>query len=264
MTAPTPSTPARLLGLPFWTAGRSALFEHLRRAVAADELVELHSINAEISVQARDVPAYRELMLENPTNIMDGEGVRRLVALKYGRLYERISGSDLVGELAAVCAHEKWAVFLLGASEEVSAKAAARLTTELPALELARYSPPFEPTPTVSDEVTAEALERIAAARPRVLIACLGSPKQELWMKRHEDELRAAGVRVVMGAGGSLDFLAGKVRRAPRAVSQMGMEWAWRLALEPRARFARIARRLPRFAVLGLADALAHRLKRAA
>ena len=252
------------LGLPFWTEGRAALFDRVRAGVEAEQLVELHSINAEISMQVRDEPAYRELMAENPTNIMDGEGVRRMVALKYGRLFERISGSDFVTELAALAAAEGWDLFLLGASEEVSAKAAAKLAEANPGLTIERYSPPYETRPNgISDAVSSEILVQIASARPTVLIACLGSPKQELWMKAHELELMACGVRVVMGAGGSLDFLAGKTRRAPRRVSNMGLEWAWRLALEPRVRFGRMARRLPRFVVHGLVDALSHRLRRA-
>jgi len=258
-----------LLGLPVWTQGRSALFDLMREGVPKGELIELHSVNAEISMQVRNEPDYLELMRLNPTNIMDGEGVRRMVALKYGQLFERISGSDLVTELATLAAEESWSVFLLGASEAVSERAAAKLLELNPRLALARWSPPFEcdergaPTARVSEAVTAEILERIARARPTVLIACLGSPKQELWVKQHEATLLASGVRIVMGAGGSLDFLAEKTKRAPKRVSDMGLEWLWRLAHEPRARFSRMATRLPRFVVHGLSDALAHRWRKA-
>lgn len=258
-----------LCGLPVWTQGRTALFDLMRAGVPKGKLIELHSVNAEISMQVRNEPDYRALMTLNPTNIMDGEGVRRMVALKYGQLFERISGSDLVTELASLAADESWSVYLLGASEEVSEKAATKLLELNPQLVLERWSPPFErdakgaPTARVSATVSDEILTRIAKARPTVLIACLGSPKQELWMKQHEAELVAAGVRVVMGAGGSLDFLAGKTRRAPKGVSGMGLEWLWRLAHEPRARFGRMATRLPRFVVHGLTDALAHRWRKA-
>lgn len=255
----------KLLGLPLWTEGRRELFAHLtervQNAPPGARPLELHSVNAEISVQVRDDDAYRELLVHNPINIPDGEWVKRLAGFKYKQRFERISGSDLVTELCAHAEAQGWSVFLLGAAEDVSARAAQVLAARFPRLELERLSPPYEPRPDVSPATTTAILDAIAKAHPTVVIACLGSPKQELWFREHEAQLVASGVRVVMGAGGSLDFLAGAVRRAPRAVSNLGLEWAWRLALQPRARFRRMATRLPRFLALGLADALAGRLQ---
>jgi len=81
-----------------------------------------------------------------------------------------------------------------------------------------------------------ELVARIAAARPGLVLVALGCPKQELWIHRHRSMLKPA---VLVGIGASLDFLAGRIRRAPPWVSRAGMEWAFRLALEPR----RLARR---------------------
>ena len=258
----------RLLGLPLWTTGRAHLFAHLRERVDAlgrrpGRPVELHSVNAEISIQVRRDAAYRELLTHNPVNLPDGEWVRRLARLKHGLPCERISGSDLVVELCDLAHRERWSVFLLGASEDVSLTAATKLRARFPGLVLDRYSPPYEARPDVSDGETARILERIRAARPTVLLAFLGSPKQELWTRAHEQELAAAGVRVVLGAGAGLDFVAGRVRRAPARVSALGLEWAWRLVCQPRARLGRAVRRLPAFLVLGLADALAGCIRRA-
>jgi N-acetylglucosaminyldiphosphoundecaprenol N-acetyl-beta-D-mannosaminyltransferase len=225
--------------------------------------LELHSVNAEISVQVRDDPRYRALLAENPLNLPDGEWIRRLAGTKYRRSFERISGSDMVGELCELAAREAWGVFLLGAAEDVSALAAERLRARYPDLALDRFSPPYEPGPEVSDATTAEVLARIEAARPTVLLAFLGSPKQELWCRAHAARLSAAGVRVALGAGAGLDFLAGRVRRAPAVVSRSGLEWLWRLAHQPRARFGRAVRRLPRFLVLALREALVGRLREA-
>ena len=255
----------QLLGLPLWTQGRDQLFEHLSERVQSQppdaRPLELHSVNAEISVQVRGDEAYRQLLAHNPINIPDGEWVKRLAGFKYGRRFERISGSDLVSDLCRHAADQGWSVFLLGAAEDVSAKAAEVLTASLPNLELQRFSPPFEARPDVSPQVTAQILEHLAAARQTVLIACLGSPKQELWFRQHEQQLARLGVRLVMGAGGSLDFLAGRVHRAPRLVSNAGFEWLWRLAHQPRSRFRRIATRLPRFFALALVDSITGRIK---
>ena len=256
----------QLLGLPLWLEGRTALFRrvdaHVQQAPAHTPPIQLHSVNAEISIQTRSDQAYRRLLTKNPVNIPDGEWVKRLVGFKYRRKVERISGSDLLLDLCAHAERADWAVYLLGTAEDISARAADALRQRFPTLDLERYSPPFTPGPELPEETTAEVLARLAVARPTVLFACFGSPKQELWIQAHQDALAAAGVRVVVGAGGSIDFVGGAVRRAPRLVSDLGLEWLWRLALQPRARFRRMATRLPRFLVLGVIDAITGRFAR--
>ena len=260
-----PADQPHLLGLPLWLEGRAALFqrvdEYVLRTAPDTPPIQLHSVNAEISIQVRGDEAYRRLLTSNPVNIPDGEWVKRLVGFKYGRKVERISGSDMLLDLCAHAERAGWPVYLLGAADAVSARAAKTLRARFPDLELERYSPPFTPGPTLPADTTADVLARLAAARPTVLFACFGSPKQELWIQQHEAALAAAGIRVVVGAGGSIDFVGGAVRRAPRIVSDLGFEWLWRLALQPRTRFRRMASRLPRFLALGLADALTGRLR---
>jgi exopolysaccharide biosynthesis WecB/TagA/CpsF family protein len=90
-------------------------------------------------------------------------------------------------------------------------------------------------------------VERMKLAAPDLVLVALGSPKQELWIHRNREALRPA---VLLGIGATLDFLAGQVRRAPSWISRFGLEWAFRLILEPR----RLARRYlvndPKFAAI--------------
>lgn len=247
-----------LLGVPYWTQTRDELEQMLRET---DELVELNSGNAEISIQARENGDYLRILSSNPTNIIDGQGVRRILQLKYGQAFDRISGSDLTTEVCELAREMGWKVFLLGGCEEASAGAQAFLEGKLPGLQVQRYSPPYESGAQMSAQVEQEICERIAAFEPRVLIGCFGAPKQEFWFDRHREFLRGQGVRVWMGAGGTFDFLSGRVRRAPKAVSDVGLEWMWRFFQEPRQRFGRMGTRLPRFALLGLWEALTYRLR---
>ncbi len=247
-----------LLGVPYWTQTREELEQMLRET---DELVELNSGNAEISIQARENDDYRRILSGNPTNIIDGQGVRRILQLKYGKAFDRISGSDLTTEVCALARDMGWRVFLLGGCEEASSGAQAFLESKLPGLQVQRHSPPYEPGGQMSPRVEREICERIAAYGPRVLIGCFGAPKQEFWFDRHREYLREQGVRVWMGAGGTFDFLSGRIRRAPKAVSEAGLEWLWRFFQEPRQRFRRMGTRLPRFALLGLWEALTYRLR---
>jgi N-acetylglucosaminyldiphosphoundecaprenol N-acetyl-beta-D-mannosaminyltransferase len=254
-----------LMGLPVWSGGREGLRQRLIREADHDQapISGLHSINAEICVQARGNSNFRRLLTENPINLADGEWIRKFVGLKYGQKFERISGSDYVSDLCVIAEQQGWSVFLLGASDNVSKRAAQILGERHPDLELHRYSPPYDKHNTdperVPDQISDEIQRRIQSTRPHVLIACLGTPKQELWFQENESALHQAGVRVFMGAGGSLDFIAGEVKRAPKLVSTLGVEWLWRLAQQP-SRLRRMASRLPRFFALGLMDAVAGRL----
>ncbi|MFT7676570.1 MAG: N-acetylglucosaminyldiphosphoundecaprenol N-acetyl-beta-D-mannosaminyltransferase [Planctomycetota bacterium] len=254
-----------LLGVPFWTKGRTELRDLMRTSTT---LIELNGINAEVSIQAQDDAEHFGLLANNPTNLIDGEGVRKLLRFKYGESYERISGSDYAADLCSLAHEEGWGVFLLGGSEESSAGAAKAMAKRFPGLRLEFYSPPFESnldgTPlrglgAACDEVV---LQRLDAFRPELLIGCFGAPKQEIWFRLHRDWLAERGCRVWMGAGGTFDFLSGRVTRAPKLISRLGFEWLWRLAKNPVQRIGRMARRLPRFAVLGLTEALSYRIGR--
>ena len=255
--------PRSLLGVPVWTQGRTELSDLMRTSTT---LIGLHSVNAEISIQAQDDAEHFDLLADNPTNLIDGEGVRKLLRVKYGEDFERISGSDYVADLCALAHEEGWGVFLLGGSEESCTGAAKVLAQRHPDLRLEHYSPPFESNPdgtpmrelgASSDEAVLRKLDRF---RPELLIGCFGAPKQELWFRLHRDWLEERGVRVWIGAGGTFDFISGRVNRAPRIVSRLGLEWLWRLAKNPVQRAGRMARRLPRFALLGLAEALRYRI----
>ena len=151
-------------------------------------------------------------------------------------LPERVAGSDLIFELSAEAAKKGYRVFLLGGTVGVAVDAAQRLTERYQGLQIAGTAcPPFgEPT----EEEQAALLTRIRLARPDILFVAFGQPKGERWIVRHLSEL---GVPVSVQVGASLDFAAGRVRRAPRWMQKSGLEWAFRLCLEPRRLFARYA-----------------------
>jgi len=120
-------------------------------------------------------------------------------------------------------------VFFLGGAEGVGAKAAEVTRRDEPNLRISVHSPTFgfESDPVESAEV----LQLIRAAKPNLLVMALGCPKQELLMLRWKREL---GPTVAIGAGATLDFIAGNVRRSPAWMSAAGLEWLYRLVREPR------------------------------
>jgi N-acetylglucosaminyldiphosphoundecaprenol N-acetyl-beta-D-mannosaminyltransferase len=142
---------------------------------------------------------------------------------------EKISGSDFVPKLLHIAARRGLRVFFLGAAPGVGARAAEIVKQREPSLEVQAHSPTFG---FENDPVeTAEVLEMVRATAPQLLIMALGCPKQELLMHRWKD---AIAPTVAVGAGATLDFIAGNATRAPEWMSQAGLEWLYRLVREPR------------------------------
>ena len=209
--------------------------------------------NVDHIVIAESHAGLREAYAAADLAVADGQWVVWASRLLGTPVPEKISGSDLLLPLARAAGQRGRSIYLLGGAPAVAEAAAHRLESE-GALICGLESPPID-LAQPQDVLVA----RIAAARPAIVLVALGCPKQELWIHRHRALLRPA---VLFGIGGTLDFLAGRVRRAPPWVSRAGLEWAFRLALEPR----RLARRYlindPRFLGILLRTLRAPRARR--
>jgi N-acetylglucosaminyldiphosphoundecaprenol N-acetyl-beta-D-mannosaminyltransferase len=152
-------------------------------------------------------------------------------------LPERVTGADMIFELSAAAARKGHRLFFLGGADGVAAEAARRLGERYPGLQVVGIeSPPFREL--TMEEQNAMAA-RIRSARADLLLVAFTMPKGERWLAANLDAL---GVPVGVNVGAAIDFAAGRVRRAPRWIQRAGLEWAFRLGLEPRRLFARYAR----------------------
>jgi N-acetylglucosaminyldiphosphoundecaprenol N-acetyl-beta-D-mannosaminyltransferase len=149
-------------------------------------------------------------------------------------LPEKVSGSDLVLPMMRLAGERGWRVYLLGGRPGAAKKAAKRFIDELGVHIVGIDSPTV--APDGSGETSEHALERLRASTPDLLLVAFGAPKQELWIDRFADRIAPA---VAIGVGGSLDFVAGEVRRAPAWMSRAGLEWLFRLLQEPRRMWRR-------------------------
>lgn len=142
----------------------------------------------------------------------------------------KVSGSDLTPRLAAAAAEHGRSVYFLGGHEGAAEECAGVLTKRHPTLTVAGTACPpmgFH----LDDAKNRAVIEAVRAANPDILFVGLGSPKQELWIHRHHEDL---GVPVSLGIGASIDFVSGRVKRAPRWMQKSGLEWLHRLGSEPR------------------------------
>jgi N-acetylglucosaminyldiphosphoundecaprenol N-acetyl-beta-D-mannosaminyltransferase len=200
-----------------------------------------HVVIADRRADFRDAYAAADLSLA------DGKPIVWASRLLGTPLPEKVSGSDLVLPLMERAAARGWRVFLLGAGPGVADAAAERLRRNLGVNVVGAAAPFVRVAPGEADPEGDAAVEAVRAARPDIVLVAFGAPKQELWMHRRRAALAPA---VLLGIGASLDFVAGRVRRAPRWLSQAGLEWAWRLLREPRRLWRRYLVDDPRFVAI--------------
>ncbi|MGX1163216.1 exopolysaccharide biosynthesis WecB/TagA/CpsF family protein [Arthrobacter sp. SLBN-100] len=144
--------------------------------------------------------------------------------------WPRLAGSDLALPILAAAAENSLRVGFMGGLAATHDLVRGRLSQELGTLEVAGYWAPERQS--LSDPGASEALAAaISAAGVDILFVCLGKPLQELWINNFG---HLTGARVLLAFGATVDFLAGSVRRAPEPLRDAGLEWAWRLALEPK------------------------------
>lgn len=173
----------------------------------------------------------------------DGMPIVLLSKLLRRPLPERVTGADLVPAICRRCAAEGLSVYVLGGDRSAVDAAFAKLA--ISGLKVAGVDPAF----VKLDEDQPEIIARINAAKPDILFVALGNPKQELWMGRHAAQLDAG---VMIGIGGTFNFIAGRVRRAPRWMQRCGAEWIYRISQEPGRLWKRYAYGLVKFSWLSL------------
>lgn len=224
-----------MLGVAF---DRVTFAEALERIEAMIESHEPHYIataNVDFLVQAQRDSVLRRVLLGASMVLCDGTPLVWASRLLGQPLPERVAGSDLAPQLIRLAAQKNYGLFFLGAAPATAAQATANAQAQFPNLKISHYSPPFRPLNEMNNH---EIRERILAARPDLLFVAFGCPKAEKWMAMN---YRTLGVPVMIGVGGTIDLLAGRLKRAPVWMQRAGCEWIFRLGQEPRRLFKRYA-----------------------
>ncbi|MGM7669377.1 WecB/TagA/CpsF family glycosyltransferase [Microbacterium sp. A93] len=162
--------------------------------------------------------------------LLDGAPVVAQADRLTGRSWPRLAGSDLIGPLLDAAEKAGLTVGFLGGSYLVQRLLSRQLIRTRPGLVVAGMWSP-DRSELAQEEASLQLAATIAAAGPDLLIVCLGKPRQELWISTYGP---ATGASVLLAFGAVVDFLADAVQRAPAVASAHGLEWAWRLAREPR------------------------------
>jgi N-acetylglucosaminyldiphosphoundecaprenol N-acetyl-beta-D-mannosaminyltransferase len=190
-------------------------------------------VNAHVVNQSRSTPGLADALRRADLVYCDGYGVRLAARALSRPVPHRMTGADWIWVLAGLCERMQHPIYLLGSEPPLAREAAARLRRLYPQLDVAGAHHGFF---DLHSPHNARVIEDIRAHRPRIVLVGMGTPKQELWVDRYADQLDGA---VVWTVGALFDYVSGHVPRAPRWLADNGLEWIFRLAIEPQRMWRR-------------------------
>jgi N-acetylglucosaminyldiphosphoundecaprenol N-acetyl-beta-D-mannosaminyltransferase len=231
-----------LAGRPLFTGTESQLLDRLGALATAGRVALVMTPNVDQTLDLDSSASLRDAFDNADLRTVDGMPLVLLARLLGAKGAQRNTGADLLPVLASQSAARRWRIVVTGSSDAASTSAIQRLQEQFPGAMISAVG--FPRIADVSDPVSQSVITQLKRIKPDFVFVCLGAPKQEAWVRRWRDELPPA---VYIGAGAAVDFAAGEVSRAPRVVQALSMEWAWRLAREPRRLFRRYLVKGPRF-----------------
>ncbi len=198
-------------------------------------------VNAHVLNQSQESPALHEALTNADLVYCDGYGVRLAAKAMEAEVPHRMTGADWVWGLASLCETQELSVYLLGSDPGVAAEAADRLRRWYPRLEVVGTHHGYFETGSEHDQRVVEDINR---CRPDIVLVGMGSPKQEAWVQAHAHELETD---VLWTVGALFDYVSGRVPRAPAWLADNGLEWIFRLAIEPNRMWRRYLLGNPQF-----------------
>ena len=224
-----------LFGLPICNLSMDRAIASIDSRIRSGGSYQIATVNLDFVRHARQNAALHKVICDCAMVLPDGFPLLWAARLLGRPLKQRVTGVDLVPQLAKLSHRRGYGIFLLGSTDENAQEAMRLLRERHPNVRFAgQYAPPVASLEEMDDE---EILRRIHEAKPDILLVAFGNPKQEFWIHRHRHELK---VPICIGIGGSLEMISGAVLRAPRLVQALRLEWIYRMAQEP-------ARLLPRY-----------------
>lgn len=187
--------------------------------------------NAQIINYANNDERYFKFLNQNYITI-DGQIpliTARLIDSNFKKV-EKLSGSEIVYDFFELAKNNNYKVFFLGGSEE-SNRMAVRKVKDTYGIQVDGFSPKYEGYP-FSKEFVSSCNTKIEKFNPDILLTCIGSPKQELFVEDNIELYNDLGIKYILNCGGAIDFVSGKIKRAPKWVSNLGIEGIYRLLQE--------------------------------
>ena len=193
------------------------------------------AINVDVIIKIEHDSYLKEIVDRADMVLVDGKPLVWIAKWHKHPVKAKISGSDLVPLLCKRAADKGYSIFIIGGKDGIAEQAKQNLEQTLPGIKITgTYAPPFGFEKNINELEKINSI--INTAHPDLLITCFGCPKQEKWIYENYQKYDA---KVSICAGATVDFLAGNVNRAPKWMSEHGLEWFYRFLMEPKRLFKR-------------------------
>lgn len=213
----------------------SKLLEELDQRIASGKETSVVFVNVDVVIRIEKNPLLKQAVDAADYVLLDGMPLVWISKLYRQPVKEKISGSDFIPALLKRCAQKQYSVFLAGGREDVSQSAEQNIRRDCPGIRIAgRLSPPLGFEKDAAQRLAVN--QAVTDAAPDVLVMCFGCPKQEIYIHENRKDYRAS---LSICGGGTIDFLAGNIRRCPPWMSRCGLEWFYRFLQEPSRLFKR-------------------------
>lgn len=217
-----------ILGIPIDCVTRDQAGEITENLIAQSNKTckMIFAPNVEFIMMAQKDEEFFKLLKQSSLSTPDSIGVMLGAKMQQKFFPERIPGQSYFRKIVELSNEKGYSIYLLGGEPGIPEKAKENLIKNFPNVNIiGMHHGYFE-----NEQEEKEVIKEINRLQPNVLFVALGAPRQEKWIAKHQKELK---VDVAAGQGGTYDYEAGKIKRAPRWIQKIGMEWFWRLAREP-------------------------------
>lgn len=226
-----------ILGIGIDCIDSNEALRQIGQFIASGTPHQIVTANAEIIYQASKNEKMKNVINAAQMVTADGSGVVWASRQLGQPLAQRVTGIDLVNSICEQSAKDKWKIYILGSAPGVADTAANNIRDKFPGCNIVGTHHGY-----FNEQEEAQIIAELEQLQPDVLFVALGAPKQEYWIADHIQQLN---IPVAMGIGGSMDVLSGNVKRAPKWMQKMSLEWLYRLLIQP-TRFKRVLA-LPKF-----------------
>lgn len=226
----------KIFGIGISSTSMNSLLDEILFSLKNKRKNHIVTANPEILLHASQNQRYKNILKNADFVIPDGVGIVLAAKFLNAKSLKRIRGRDLFENLLAASDENNLKIFLLGAKKEVNQKAIQKIKKTYPSLQVEGDPGPLldtnaEPVSEVDRKSQSFILNSINKFKPDILFVAFGAPKQEYWIAKHLPEVEA---KVAVGIGGTLDTFTEILSPPPKLLADIGLEWAWRLFLEPK------------------------------
>lgn len=223
-----------ILGVEIADISRNEVLHFIDLAISNNKKIQICTVNNEFIIEAQKNEAFKRV-LNTSLAIADSSGVVWASSVLHKIKIEKIPGADLVEDIMSQAALKGHRVFLFGGRSGIAHRAKEALMKKYKNIHIVGT---IDGDRVENPRETPELIARINETKPDILLVALGAPKQDLWINYNLDLLNA---NVFVGVGGTLDYISGEIKRAPKAFRKFSLEWLFRLFVEPK-RYKRIFR----------------------